>query len=123
MTETARPEEQDGTLRRAAPAGAEDEQVKGTARVVLRGVQVIVLDDLTPDKRRDILGLSGVGSDAAPRVQEAWVAVAARTGTPESVVASYAGSSGEPDCKPGKYKAPPAGAWFVRAQHVEPPLS
>jgi hypothetical protein len=107
-----------------APAGVEDGQKAGTARVVLRGVQAIVLDDLPRRLREEVAGLlTCVGADEPPAVLEAWVAVAARTGTPEGAVASYAGASGEAGCKPGKYKAPPAGSWFVRAQLVEPPLA
>lgn len=99
------------------------EEEKGTARVVLRGVEALRLDDLPRDVRKRVLELVGERGDASDYVGEAWFAVAARTGTPESTVASYAGKSGDRACTPGKYKAPPAGAWYVRAQHVEPPLS
>lgn len=102
----------------AATAVIEQEQSAGTPRVVLRGVQALRLDDLTGEQRKRVLDLVGT-----EHVGEGWFAVAARTGTPEAAVASYAGRSGEPSCTPGKYKAPPTGAWFVRAQHVEPPLS
>lgn len=104
----------------ASADGAEAKE-KGTARVVLRGVQAVRLDDLALGTRRQVMEL--LGADAGSVVGEGWFAVAARTGTPEGAVASYAGTSGEPDCKPGKYKAPPTSSWFVRSQNVEPPLS
>jgi hypothetical protein len=101
----------------AAPANGADE-VKGAQRVILRGVEVVVLDDLTAAVRKQVLELVG-----AERAAEGWLAVAARTGTPESTVAAYAGKSGDAESVPGTYKAVPYGAWFVRTQRVEPPLS
>lgn len=93
-----------------------DEQT-GPQRVVLRGVAVLVLDDLVDDEARQAL----LATWDAP-VVEAWVAVASRPGTTDAAIASYAGRSGAPDAKPGTYKAPPATSWFVPPQVIEPPL-
>lgn len=122
MTDTAKVEEQGGILRRAVPEDGADE-VKGAQRVILRNVEVVVLDDLSGDLRAEVGALlTRVGANDPPPVVEAWIAVAARTGTPESTVAAYAGKSGDAESVPGTYKAVPYGAWFVRTQRVEPPL-
>lgn len=96
---------------------------KGTPRVVLRGVRALKLDDLPADAHRKVLEVVGEVANVSDVVSEGWFAMAARTGTPEGAVASYAGTSGDPGCKPGTYKAPPTSSWFVRSQRVEPPLS
>lgn len=108
-----------GQLDRAEEIREQDEQ-KGPSRVVLRGVRVVVLDDLTPEGQRAVL-------DAIPAVRltascEAWVAVAARQGTVEAAIRSYAGQSGTEGAKAGHYKAPPAASWFVSPLVIEPPL-
>lgn len=95
---------------------ARDGQSAGPQRVVLRGVRAIVLDDLEDEQRLEI------ERDHSDRVVEAWVAVASRPGVMDAAVKAYAGQSGAPDARPGKYKAVPHGSWFVSPLVIEPPL-
>lgn len=106
MSEQATEKAQDGT--------------KGS-RVVLRGVQAIVLDDLSGIDREAILATVNASAERA-KPREAWVAVAARTGTNAGAITDYAGPSGAPGNRPGSYKAVPAASWFVSPLVVEPPL-
>lgn len=89
------------------------------SRVVLRGVQAVVLDDL-PKATRLAIGDLLDANDLMP--QEAWLAAALRTGTNAGAITDYAGPSGAPGNKPGSYKAVPAASWFVSPLVVEPPL-
>lgn len=91
------------------------------SRVVLRGVQAIVLDDLGLEDRENIMS-AFAESRGGTGLQEAWVAVAARTGTNAGAITDYAGPSGAAGNKPGSYKAVPAASWFVSPLVVEPPL-
>lgn len=93
----------------------------GTTRVVLRGVRVIVLDDLTPDEHVEIAGVLGA-EVVADSIREAWMPVASRSGAVEAAVKSYAGQSGAAGAKAGTYKAVPHASWFVPPMVIEPPL-
>lgn len=113
MSDGVEQQEQDGN-----GAGEEPDERVQPGRVVLRGVRVLVLDDLSGGDR-DVLDDAGL-LDANP--PEAWLAVAARSGTYDGAIKSYSGQSGSPDCVPGKYKALPRGSWFVSPLVIEPPL-
>lgn len=96
--------------------------VKGE-RVVLRGVQVIVLDDLKDGDRRAIqeLGLEGI----VVTEREAWVVEALAHGSFDAAVEAFAGKSGEElGNKPGRYRAVKKAAWLEKGPRViEPPLA
>jgi hypothetical protein len=90
-------------------------------RVVLRGVQVIVLDDLDLDTRRAMLEiLEDRANDVfieSHAVREAWLPIAARGGSYGESIIAAAGN------EPGKYRSVKRAAWFEQApRHVEPPL-
>ena len=99
-------------------AEAAEQDGRGSARVVIRGVQAIVLDDLPKGTRERVL--EAVKDTADP--QEAWIAVASQRGQVDVAVRAYAGQSGSSDAKAGTYKALPAGSWFAPATVIEPPL-
>jgi hypothetical protein len=97
--------------------------VKGE-RVVLRGVQVIVLDDLAPNERREALtAITGMSDSLAHR--EAWVVEAMASGSFDAAVEAFAGKSGESmDNKPGRYRAVKKAAWLEKGPRViEPPIT
>lgn len=98
-------------------AGRDDEQ-KGPSRVVLRGVQSVVLDDLSPERRTAVI--EAAGGPGVPLIT--WHAAALRVGQVETAVKAHAGQSGAPGNKPGQYKAVPAASWFVPPTVIEPPL-
>lgn len=91
--------------------------VKGE-RVVLRGVQVVVLEELTPTAREGFL------SAHAPTQHEAWIPEAMAHGSFDAAVEAHAGRSGEEDNKPGRYRAVKKAAWLERGPRViEPPIA
>lgn len=87
-----------------------------TERVVLRGVQVVVLDELTPSQRVAIC-------DAA-LAREAWLVEGASAGSIDAAIEAHAGKSGEAGCVPGQYRAVKKAAWLEKGPRViEPPLA
>jgi hypothetical protein len=106
-----------------AVEAARDEQT-GPQRVVLRAVTALVLDDMPPSLRSQVLEACDSRTDPSRRVfpRELWEAVASGSGTVESAVKSYAGQSGTAGAKPGTYKALPVASWRVPAMVIEPPL-
>lgn len=96
---------------------AAEQDGRGSSRVVIRGVQAIVLDDLSPQMRAAVLEAVGTTEPA-----ELWQPVSMQKGQAYEAVRNYAGQSGAADAKHGKYKALPSGSWFVSAMVIEPPL-
>lgn len=95
-------------------AGAVDGALSPEAgRVVLRGVQVIVLEYITSEQFSAVLAALG---EASPI--EAWIPVAAKGGTYDEAILSAA------DGLPGKYRAVKVKAWREQTpRHIESPLS
>lgn len=84
-------------------------------RVVLRGVQVIVLDDLPHAQRLQVVDFAW---------SEAWIAEAMAPGSFDVAVEAHAGRSGEQGNKPGRYRAVKKAAWLEKGPRViEPPIA
>jgi hypothetical protein len=96
-----------GTVSTETPFDAA--RTRDAGRVVLRGVQVIVLDDLSDADRHVALGIA--------TAREAWIPVAAEGGSyGESINRAANGN-------PGKYRSVKRAAWYEQApRHVESPL-
>lgn len=87
-------------------------------RVVLRGVQVIVLDDLATE----LCEVVEAGSPEPTR--EAWVIEGLAQGSFDAAVEAHAGRSGEQGNKPGRYRAVKKAAWLEKGPRVvEPPIT
>lgn len=90
--------------------------VKGE-RVVLRGAQAFVLDEMTQDQRNELLTWT-------MPVRDVWVAEAMAPGSFDAAVEAHAGKSGEEGNKPGRYRAVKKAAWLEKGPRViEPPLA
>lgn len=88
-------------------------------RVVLRGVQALVLDDLFPEQRAAVLAIV-----KETQMKEAWIAEALQPGSFDAAIVAHAGESGESGNCPGRYRAVRRGAWFEKGpRNIEPPLS
>jgi hypothetical protein len=91
-------------------------------RVVLRGVQVIVLDDLSDGEQRAIRGMTDEWNTGVYS-QEAWIPEALKPGSFDAAIVAHAGESGEQGNRPGRYRAVRKGAWFEKGpRNIEPPL-
>lgn len=112
MSVASEDEQQDG-----AEAVRDDER-QGTARVVLRAVRAVVLDDLPPGTQRAVLEAAGT----PPVERVLWEPLTLRQGTVEAAIKAYAGPSGEENNTPGTYRAIPRGSWGVSPLVIEPPL-
>ena len=97
---------------------AASDGAKGTRRVVLRAVTVS-FDDLPEDLRDDV---RAAADGVAPTSVKTWLPVAVRNGKPDEAVDAYAGQSGSPGCKPGEFRALPAGTWLSAPRVIEPEL-
>jgi hypothetical protein len=94
-------------------------------RVVLRGVQVIVLDDLPAETRRKICDAAAMRPAETPWPQcEAWITEALQPGSFDAAIVAHAGESGEQGNRPGRYRAVKKAAWFEKGpRNIEPPLT
>lgn len=96
-------------------------------RVVLRGVQVIVLDDLLPVLRtavEDEIARLGATPAEDASIREAWIPEALEPGSFDAAVEAHAGKSGEQGNKPGRYRAVKKAAWLEKGPRViEPPIA
>jgi hypothetical protein len=108
---------EDGAMDGFAAVATRDEQKASEAgRVVLRGVQVIVLDEIPLDARNRIQTVLDAIGGRQPC--EAWLVEGAQPGTYDEAILNAA------DGIPGKYRAVKVKAWREQApRHVEPPLS
>lgn len=98
----------------------EDAERLPTPRVILKRERVLVLpeDVSSVDSKaiREALGTKGTVSEA-----EAWVVVDEQTGTQAAAIEAYTGPAGDPETKPGEFKAPPLRGWKGGLRMVRPP--
>lgn len=104
---------------------AQQRSEKGAGeRVVLRGVQVIVLDDLSEPARREIVDRATGDAGYGLGRREAWIPEALEPGSFDAAVEAHAGRSGEQGNKPGRYRAMKKAAWLEKGPRViEPPIA
>lgn len=106
-----------------------DEERAVTRRVVLKQERVLVLpegktlEDIDPkvvETIRRALGIKGGKGNAQAHV-EAWIVVGEfEGGSKQRAIEAYAGKSGEPDSKPGLYRAPSVTAWKGGRRYLPP---
>lgn len=107
--------EQDDTV---AVVESQDER-RGPERVVLCSARAVVLDDLSPSTLRAVLD----ALDGETEPIEVRYAVAVAPGSADEAIRAVAGKSGEADCIPGTWYAPPKASWFASGTVTErPPL-
>lgn len=93
-----------------------------TERVVLRHVEVLLLEDVSEGARASIEELIKADRKSKHAVTGAWLEVSRRTApTKLAAIEAHAGKAGTPDALVGTFRAPTVTAWKDAEVYAAPP--